>query len=72
MGTFDADTETVEYIDEDIIEEQKNALRAGVRKRRAHLTESQRNAYAEQWAQTVKRFIGKSDTSIWLWVAINR
>ena len=61
MDTFDADTETVEYINEDIIEDQKNALRAGVRKRRARLTASQRNAYAEQWAQTVTRFIDKAD-----------
>lgn len=61
MDTLDTDTETVEYIDEDIIEDKKNALRAGVRKRRARLTENQRSAYAEQWAKTVTRFIGKAD-----------
>lgn len=55
------DTATLEFIDEDIIEDKKNALRADVRKRRSRLSESQRTAYAEQWAQTVTRFIGKAD-----------
>ena len=51
MDTLEADT----------IEENKDSLRAGVRRRRSHLSQSQRNAYAEQWAQTVTQFIGKAD-----------
>lgn len=61
MDIFDPDTETVEYIDEDIIEDQKNMLRMGARKRRTHLSETQRSEYGEQWAKTVTRFIGKTD-----------
>lgn len=51
----------MDVLDADTIEESKSSLRAGVRYRRTQLTENQRNEYAQQWAKTVKRFVGKAE-----------